>query len=159
MPTRKPTPPPPREPPWPKHMAIRRLKQALEKIPELQGLNHEDEKFQTWHEDLKRVLQINWPQEPRLPDFRSMVISVTPFRGRPGPRIRPVDLEAYRNGLTATKTRLEVILRNEQELAEALGDTSVTELFLPPGSQYDAYSFIRKIISEAALEILIEDNY
>jgi hypothetical protein len=37
--------PPPTDPRWPKHLAIRRLKEALEKIPELQGLNHLDEKF------------------------------------------------------------------------------------------------------------------
>jgi sugar-specific transcriptional regulator TrmB len=103
-------------------------------------------------------LKINWPDE-RLPNFQSLSMSVIPFGGGPGPRARSIDLEEYRTGMQRTKAMLESILRNEKDLAEAQEDTSVTELFRPPGSQHDAYSFIRQIISEAAREILIADNY
>jgi len=137
-------------------MAIRRLKAALDKIQELEGLNHLDPTFEAWREDLRRILKLNWPEE-RLPDFQSLIMR-TAF-GRPGPAVRQVDIEAYRKGMRRTKTQLELILRNEQEVAEARGDSSVTELFLPPGSQHDAYRFIREIISQAGQEILIADNF
>ncbi len=150
-------PPPPAPDPWPKELAIRRLKEALEKIPELESLNHLDPQFQAWRENLLRILKINWPSE-RLTHF-SGPLRITPFRGGPGPRINREDLDAFRGGLTRTKVQLELILRNEKELAEAEGNQSVTEIFLPPGSQHDAYSYIRQIVSTATREILIVDNY
>jgi hypothetical protein len=138
-------------------MAIRRLKEALDRLPELEGLNHRDEKFRAWREDVKRVLQVNWPTE-RLADFESHIMSSNPFSG-PRPAVTQADLMAYRNGMQRTRTQLELILRNEKELAEAQGNATITELFLPPGSQHDAYTFIRQIISQATQEVFIADNY
>jgi hypothetical protein len=79
-------------------MAVRRLKEALDEIPELEGLNHVDERFEAWRENLRRILNANWPNE-RLPNFQSLSMRVTPFGGRPRPRIRLLDLDEYRKGM------------------------------------------------------------
>jgi len=139
--------------PWPKEMAIRRLKEAYEGISELEGLNHEDPKFEAWKENVRRIFQHNWPGE-HLPNFWSMVISM-----RGGPGITRADIEAYRTGLQRAKVQIENILRNERELAEAQNDVPVMEVFIRPGAQHDAYREIRAIISEATTDLVIVDNY
>jgi hypothetical protein len=157
MPLAPPTPPP-TGPPWPKEIAIRRLQEALDKIPELEGLHHRDQRFEAWRENLSRILKANWPTE-RLPHFQSLAVNLTALGHRPESQVRQVDLDQYRRGLQSTKTQLELILRNERELAEAQGDATVNELFRPPGSQHDAYILIRQIISEAVREIRVADNF
>lgn len=139
--------------PWPKEMAVRRLKEALEQIPHLEGLNHRDPTFVKWHENLVRILQHNWPDE-RLPSFAESRIRL---RGEPS--VTGGDINAYRRGLTTTRSRIEIILRNERELAEARNDTRLLEVFLPPGTQHDAYAVIRQIVSQANQELVIVDNY
>lgn len=139
--------------PRPKEMAIRRLKEALEQIPELERLNHRDPKFVAWHENLQRILRHNWPDES-LASFSEKRI-----RLRSEPPVTGGDINAYRRGLTTTKSRIEIILRNEKELAEAQNDTRLLEVFLPPGTQHYAYDLIRQIVSEAIQQLIIVDNY
>ncbi len=152
MPRKQPTPPVGPQP-WPKEFAIRRLQEAVDDIPSLKPLNNEDPKFEAWYQNVLRILAANWPDE-RLPDFQSYVI---PLGHDPYQYQR--EKQAYDRGLTHAETQLKLILRNEQELAEAKGNTAITELFLPAGSQHDAYSHIRNIVSSAKLELLIVDNY
>src|SRR5207249_2008912 len=120
---KKPSRPPQGPPTWPKHLAVRRLKEALEKIPALEGLNHLDPAFEAWHEDLSRILKANWPSE-YLPNFWDM--RITPFGG--GPVLSESDLATYKQDMLRTKTRIELILRNEREIAEAEGNAIVTEI-------------------------------
>src|SRR6266849_7443354 len=142
-----------RSEPWPKEMAIRRLKEALEQMPELERLNHRDPKFVGWHENLRRILQNTWPEES-LPSF-----SENRIRLRSEPPVTGGDINAYKRGLTITESRIGSILRNEKELAEAKNDAGLLELFLPPGTQHDAYDLIRQIVKEANQELIIVDNY
>jgi len=60
-------------------MAIRRLKEAADEIPGLEGLHHRDLKFQAWLENLSQILHRNWPDE-RLPHFSESRIRL---RGEP----------------------------------------------------------------------------
>lgn len=139
--------------PWPIGMAVRRLKEAGDEIPSLEGLHHRDLKFQAWLQNLSQVLQRNWPDE-RLPHF-----SESRMRLRGEPSVTGRDVAIYREGLAKTKAQIERILRNEREIAEAKADASVLEIFLAPGTQHDAYREIREIISSAAQELIIVDNY
>lgn len=145
---------PPQGPdPFPLAMAVRRLKEARDEIPSLEGLNHTDLKFKAWRENLNDLFRRNWPYEC-LPNFFSMVL-----RMGPGPEVTHEDLRVFREGLAKAKDQLDRILRNERELAEAHNETKITEIFLPPGSQHDAYQQIRQIISDAGQELIIVDNY
>lgn len=139
--------------PWPKEMAVRRLKEALEQIPELENLNHRDPKFVGWRQDLERILRHNWPDE-RLPHFAESQI-----RLRSEPSVTGADINVYKRGLTTIKSQIETTLRNEQELAEARNDKRLLEVFLPPGTQHEAYGVIRQIVSQANRELVIVDNY
>jgi hypothetical protein len=134
-------------------MAIRRLKEALDEIPSLLTFNHRDLRFGAWFGRLREALERNWPTE-RLPDF-----AVGRIRMRGEPEVDARDVAVYKRGLAQTKDLIERILRNERELAEVRADTAVSELFLPPGSQHDAYQEIRQIVSGARSELIVVDNY
>lgn len=139
--------------PWPLPMAIRRLKEALDEIPSLSALNHRDLKFGAWLGRLREAVVRNWPTE-RLPDF-----AVSRMRMYNEPEVDGRDVNVYRRGLLQTEDLIERILKNERELAEARADSAVSELFLPPGSQHDAYQQIRHIVSGARSELIVVDNY
>jgi hypothetical protein len=138
---------------WPKAMAIRRLKDAAEEISNLEGLNHRDLTFHAWHENLSEIFRRNWRDEP-LPFFSESRIRM------PGePAVTGRDVAIYSQGLAKTRAQIERILRNERELAEAQADANILEIFLPPGTQHDAYQEIRQIISSAKQELVVVDNY
>jgi hypothetical protein len=139
--------------PWPIGMAVRRLKEAGDEISGLAGLNHRDLKFQAWRENLSQILERNWPHEG-LPYFCE-----SRMRLPREPSVTGRDVAIYREGLAKTKAQIERILRDERELAEAKADASVLEIFIAPGTQHDAYQEIRGIISNAAQELVIVDNY
>jgi hypothetical protein len=139
--------------PWPLGMAVRRLKEAADEIAVLEGLHHREIKFQVWLQNLSEILRRNWPDE-RLPHF-----SESRIRLRGEPSVTGRDVAIYREGLAKTRAQIERILRNERELAEAKADVSVLEIFLAPGTQHQAYQEIRQIISSAAQELIIVDNY
>ena len=134
-------------------MAVRRLKELGERIPQLERLNHRSEEFSAWREDLRQLLQRNWSEE-RLPNFSEMVIR--PFGG---PEISRRDLEEYRRGLTLTNALIERVLKNERELAEYEENKGVLEVFIAPGDHHDAYTQIRQIVSQCKAEVVIIDNY
>jgi hypothetical protein len=156
----KPTGPPP-PPPWPKELAIRRLKEAYDEIPGLENLNHTDEKFMAWHDNLDRILYANWPQEhlsfeyTHFQEALKLILNGGSARQRP----TPGDLAKYREGLKKIQILLGNILRDEKDLAEAEHNSKITELFLPPGSQHTAYQQIRDIVAAAQQELVIVDNY
>lgn len=134
-------------------MAVRRLKEAGEKISALQLLSPDDLTFEAWHDEVRQLFSRNWPEE-KLPDFWENRMRM------PGePSVTQRDLEVFRRGLATTKNQIDRILRNERELAEVQNDAKVTEIFLAPRSQYDAYQQIRQIISGAKRDLSIADNY
>jgi len=133
-------------------MAIKRLQEALEEITSLESLNHRDLRFAAWREKLAELFHRNWPAE-RLANFWEQRISF----GQ-GPLVTQQDVATYRRDLVRTKDQIERLLRNERELAE-YNNSDLTELFLPSGSQHDAYQEIRRIVSAATKELIIVDNY
>jgi hypothetical protein len=139
--------------PWPKIVAIRRLKEAAEQIPGLEELNHRHLAFAAWRDNVSEIFRRNWPSE-RLPYFCE-----TRMRLRGEPSVTMCDVAVYRRDLANTKNQIERILRNERELAEATADANISEVFLPSGSQHDAYQQIRQIVAGAKRDIVIVDNY
>src|SRR5438445_13111789 len=108
MPRQTKPPGPPAPEPWPKELAVRRLKEAYDEIPELESLNHTTEKFRAWRENVSRILHVNWPEE-------HFSFSYTRFSGLSGdhsfgsgarPTPTPHDLAAYRDGLKRSRILL-----------------------------------------------------